>query len=77
MPPPPRARLHISARAYHHHPALVPRIDADSLIDPPPAQVVQVGLAEDVYAALVEAAGKAGTTPEAIATDAIRKHLNL
>ncbi|KAL4421460.1 hypothetical protein ABPG75_010751 [Micractinium tetrahymenae] len=37
----------------------------------------KVGLAEDVYGALVEAAGKAGTTPEAIATEAIRKHLNL
>ena len=38
---------------------------------------MQVGIAEDVHAALVAAAQKQGTTPEAIATEAVRKHLGL
>ncbi|PSC68656.1 sulfite reductase isoform B [Micractinium conductrix] len=41
------------------------------------ATLPKVGLAEDVYAALTEAAAKAGTTPESLASDAIRKHLGM
>ena len=44
---------------------------------PAPVKTVQVGIAEDVYAALTAAAQKQGTTPEALATEAIRKHLGL
>lgn len=40
-------------------------------------KTVQVGIAEDVYQALTAAAQKQGTTPEALATEAIKKHLNL
>lgn len=42
-----------------------------------PLKTVQVGLAEDVFAALTDAAAKEGTSPEAVATVAIKKHLGL
>lgn len=38
---------------------------------------MQVGIAEDVYTALQAAAEKQGTSPEALATEAIRKHLGM
>lgn len=46
---------------------------------PPPAAVptVQLGIPQDVYDALSVAAAKQGSTPEAVATEAIRKHLHL
>lgn len=44
---------------------------------PASPKTVQVGIAEDVYQALTAAAQKQGTTPEALATEAIKKHLNL
>lgn len=43
----------------------------------PVKAAVQVGIAEDVYAALEAAAEKQGTTAAALATEAIRKHLGL
>ena len=43
----------------------------------PPPQLVPIGIAEDVHAALLAAAAKAGQPAEAIATEAVRKHLGM